>query len=81
MSHRKITDTNGFRPLAALKKAAADPRVDCIEGAGMDDGRVFIHCAEGYWFEEYECGSKSVGSAEDVRYAIAMIRSRPEVKS
>jgi len=77
--HRKITDTNGFRAMKSLKKAADDPRVDQIEGAGMDDGRVFIHCVEGYWFEHYETVSKSVGSAEDVRDALAMIRPRPYV--
>lgn len=81
MSHRKITDANGFRPMHTLTKAACDFRVDEIEGAGMDDGRVFIHLTDGFWFEEYECGSKSVGSAADVRYAMAMIRPRPKVKS
>lgn len=75
--HRKITDANGFRAIKSLKKAADDPRVDQIEGADMDDGRVFIHCAEGYWFEHYETFSKSVGSAEDVRRAMTMIRPRP----
>jgi hypothetical protein len=75
--HRKITDANGFRAMRTLTKAACDFRVDEIEGAGMDDGRVFIHLADGYWFEHYETVSKGVGSAEDVRDAMAMIRPRP----
>jgi hypothetical protein len=79
MSRRKITDANGFRAMKSLEKAAADPRVDEIEGNGCDDGRVLIHLIDGYWFEHYETVSKGVGSAEDVRDAMAMIRPRPEV--
>ena len=75
--HRKITDANGFRAIRSLEKAATDPRVDEIEGNGCDDGRVLIHLADGYWFEHYETVSKGVGSAEDVRDAMAMIRPRP----
>jgi hypothetical protein len=73
----KIKGRNGFPSFMALRDAARDPRVAEIEGEGMDDGRVFIHLRDGYWFEHYECGSKSVGSAEDVRNALAMIRPRP----
>ena len=76
--HRKITDANGFRAMRTLTDlAACDFRVDEIEGNGCDDGRVLIHLIDGYWFEHYETVSKGVGSAEDVRDAMAMIRPRP----
>lgn len=77
MSRAKITDANGFSPMRVLVKVAADPRIEEIEGAGMDDGRVFIHLTEDYWFEEYECGSKSVGDKDDILYALSLIRRRP----
>ena len=38
----KISELNGFRAVAALTKAAQDPRVAEIEGNGMDEGRVMI---------------------------------------
>ena len=80
----KIGDTNGFRAMATLRKAALDPRVLEIEGGGMDDGRVFIHLIEGYCFDfDYGGGpignrplnlhSESVGSAADVRSALSRI--------
>lgn len=79
MSIHKITFENGFRPFSALSKAARDPRVEEIEGEGCDPGRVLIHLVEGYWFEHYESTSKGVGDAEDVAYAMEMIRPRPKV--
>ena len=78
MSRAKITDANGFSPMRALVKVAADPRIDEIEGAGMDDGRVFLHLCDEYWFEGYDCGSKSVGDEDDIRYAMSLVRRRPK---
>lgn len=70
----KIGDTNGFRAMASLRRAAADPRVEEIEGGGMDDGRVFIHLRRGYWFGPCEMTHcYSVGSAAEIRDAFSMI--------
>lgn len=69
-----IGDTNGFKAMATLRRAAADPRVAEIEGGGMDEGRVFIHLKPGFWFGPYErTHSQSVGSAANVRDALAGI--------
>lgn len=70
-----ISNTNGFKPMSALRKAAADPRVDEIEGGGMDDGRVFIHFKNG-WAYPYPdtTHSRSVGSAQDVKYALSEVK-------
>lgn len=73
----KISNTNGFRAMATLRKAATDPRVAEIEGAGMDEGRVFIHLHEGFWFAPYRGGTHSVGSAAEIREALAMIEPQP----
>jgi hypothetical protein len=72
----KIKDTNDFKPVSALRKAAADPRVEEIEGGGMDDGRVFIHLKKGYAFGKgYDTThSKSVGNAAEVTDALKAIR-------
>ena len=47
-------------------------------GEGCDDGRVIIHLVEGYWFEHYQSSSKGVGDADDIAYAMEMIRPRPK---
>jgi hypothetical protein len=74
----KIGDTNGFRAMAALRKAAADARVEEVEGEGMDDGRVFIHLAPGYWFGAARgTHTMSVGSAAELRYAMGKIEPEP----
>lgn len=74
----KVGFTNGFRAMATLRKAAADPRVAEIEGEGMDDGRVFVHLADGYWFRPpYSQQSRSVGSASELRDALALIEPKP----
>ena len=65
----KITDTNGFRALKALEKAAALDAVDEIEGNGMEPGRVFIHLRAPYRFWQ-EGRTRSVGCAADVASAI-----------
>ena len=78
MSTLKITCENGFRPFSALLKAARDPRVREIEGEGCDPGRVLIHLTEDYWFEHYQSGCKGVGNADDIAYAMEMIRPRPK---
>jgi hypothetical protein len=72
----KIGDTNGFRALATLRRAAADPRVEEIEGGGMDEGRVFIHLKAGWWFASEGTTSISVGNAANVRDALAMIERK-----
>lgn len=72
----KITNSNDFKPFRSLISAANDPRVDEIEGGGMDDGRVFIHLKSGYCFGHgYDkAHSKSVGNSSEVRKAIKDIR-------
>ncbi|NBS41838.1 hypothetical protein EBS80_04255 [bacterium] len=69
----KITNANGFRAMAALKKAARDPRIKEIEGGGCDDGRVLIHAADGWVFSGYDSRTKGVGSSEDLRYAMSIL--------
>lgn len=76
--HKKITYRNGFRAIKALDKVAADPRVEEIEGNGMDDGRVFIHLVDGLWFGPMECTTcKSVGNIEEIKYAMSLIEKKP----
>ena len=58
-----ITDTNGFEPISALRKIAAHPAVDEIEGGGMDAGRVFVHLKDGWKVKGYDTRSFSVGVA------------------
>jgi len=71
---------NGFRAVAALRRVAADPRVACVEGEGLDPGRVFIHLRPEYWFGPAIRGrSKSVGSAAEI--AAAMAKVEPFVSS
>jgi hypothetical protein len=65
--------TNGFRAMKALERAASDARVEEIEGAGMDEGRVFIHLARGFWFAVDGCHSRSVGSAAELKDAMQLI--------
>jgi len=73
MTASKITVANGFRARKALLKVAADPRVEEIEGAGMDEGRVFIHLAKGYWFgSALGTHSHSVGSVDEIKYAMSL---------
>ena len=74
----KLTERNGFRALGALHRAAADPRIQEIEGNGMERGRVFLHLHEDYWFGQgTECGTRSVGSAAEIREALESIELRP----
>lgn len=68
-----IGDTNGFKAIKTLRKAAQDPRIAEIEGGGMDDGRVFLHASSGWKFEGYDSCSKSVGSAEEIKTALRML--------
>lgn len=78
-TRKKITYRNGFRAIKSLEKAAADPRVEEIEGNGMDEGRVFIHLIDGLWFGEMEGTTlKSVGSAAEIKYAMSLIEEKPE---
>lgn len=78
----KIENINGFRAVGALRRAALDPRVALIEGDGMESGRVFIHLAPGWRFDNNgnQPGTRSqpVGSARDVRAALGMIEASPE---
>ena len=73
----KIGDLNGFTAPGALRRAALDHRVAVIEDDGMDPGRVFVHLAPGWRFDnngnQPGTRSQSVGSAEDVRWAMASI--------
>lgn len=68
-----MIDFNGFKAVKTLQRALTDSRVDEIEGAGLDDGRVFIHLKRGYTFTLHEAHSCSVGSAADVREALQYI--------
>jgi len=71
----KIGYTNGFRAMAALRKAALDPRLSAIEGDGaMDEGRVFLYAADGWRFSDYDTVGKSVGSASEIRYALRLLK-------
>jgi hypothetical protein len=69
-----IGDTNGFKPLSALRKAAKHPAVEEIEGGGMDDGRVFLHLRDGFTFDG-EGRSIGVGDALEVQQALASIEA------
>jgi hypothetical protein len=75
----KVLGWNGFKAKKTLLEACADERVDEVEGAFMDEGRVFIHLVSGYKFSEsgeddYDATvSRSVGSAQDVRDAMKTI--------
>lgn len=74
----KITCRNGFRAIKSLEKAAADPRIEEIEGEGMDDGRVFIVLKTGYVFKNSPWQSDwtrchSVGNAAEIRDAMSII--------
>jgi hypothetical protein len=72
-----MIDLNGFRAVAALTKAVADPRVECVEGEGLDPGRVFIHLRPGFAFanngNQPGTRTQSVGTAADVQAALRMI--------
>lgn len=77
--HKKITYRNGFRAMKSLEKAADDPRIEEIEGNGMDEGRVFLHCSKGYWFGPMEGTTCfSVGSAQEIRFGMSLIEERPK---
>ena len=74
MDTNKIGETNGFRAMASLRRAAADPRVEEIEGNGCDEGRVFVHLAKGHWFGPSEgTHSATVGSAGELRDRMSRI--------
>lgn len=75
-SYNKIGDTNDFPDIAALRRAARDPRIREIEGGGMDDGRVFIHLASGFVFDGYDSSSKSVGDAAEIKHVMSLIKKR-----
>ena len=70
----RIGNTNDFKPLSALRKAAKHPAVEEIEGWGMDDGRVFLHLRDGFTFGG-EGKSIGVGDAQDVKDALASIEA------
>jgi hypothetical protein len=70
-----ITDSNGFRGMAALRRAALDPRIEEIEGGAMDEGRVFLHAAPGWRFREYNTVSKAVGTVSELRAALRSLVS------
>lgn len=74
----KIGDTNGFKAMKALQRAAADPRIAEIEGGGLDDGRVLLHAARGWKFDGYDSASKSVGSVKELREALSILVRREE---
>ena len=69
----RIGDLNGFRAVAALRRAAADPRIEEIEGGALDEGRVFLHTVQGWRFSDYDSRTKSVGSAAELRAALASL--------
>jgi hypothetical protein len=68
----KVGDLNDFPHLAALRKIANDPRIAEIEGGGLDSGRVFLHASLGWLFGEQR--SKSVGSREEIKQAMKLLR-------
>lgn len=77
-AHKKITYLNGFRAVKALERVADDPRVEEIEGGGMDEGRVFIHLVKGLWFGPHEMTTcKSVGNAQEIKSAMSLIEEKP----
>lgn len=65
--------TNGFSAMKSLEKAGTDPRIVDIEGAGMDEGRVFLHLKHGFYFKYDGCHLKSVGNAAELRDAMREI--------
>lgn len=69
----KIGNTNGFSAIATLRKAALDPRVNEIEGEGMDKGRVFVHFNNGWIHESDGTHSFSAGSAAELRYGMNLM--------
>lgn len=79
MTRSKLTNANGFRPVAALRLAAKHEGIEEIEGGGMDDGRVFLHAASGWQFGDGNDGddvrrSVSVGDRDEVRRQVARLR-------
>jgi hypothetical protein len=68
-----FSNTNGFRAMASLKRAAEDTRIEAIEGAGMDEGRVFLHLKRGFIFSPDFAHLKSVGSAAELKSALTQI--------
>jgi hypothetical protein len=71
----KIGYTNGFKAMAALRRAALDPRLSAIEGDGaMDEGRVFLYAADGWRFSDYDTVGKSVGSVTEIRAALKLLK-------
>ena len=80
----KITYRNGFRAMKSLLKAAEDPRIQEIEGWGMDEGRVFICLKDGWVFNDdpnvptNNHRSKSVGNASDIKYAMSLVITHTE---
>jgi hypothetical protein len=72
-----IGDTNGFRAMSSLIRAAEDPRIEEIEGAGLDEGRVFLHAADGFKFDG-ECTTQSVGSIKELKNALARLQKTSE---
>jgi len=73
----KITCWNGFKARKALLKAAEDPRVDEIEGEGMDEGRVFIHLKKGFWFPLEGTHLRGVGDAKELKEVLESIEVEP----
>lgn len=69
----KITNSNDFEDMKALRKAARDKRIQEIEGHGMDEGRVFLYLVPGLIFSDYGTRSKSVGNAADIDFAMSLI--------
>lgn len=72
---------NGFPAPRLLAKARQRPEVEDVEAEGCDEGRVFVHLRAGYYFDRGTCEydrttSCTVGSAAELRAALAQIRAR-----
>jgi len=77
-SKKIITDSNDFEDMPALRKVARDKRIREIEGGGMDEGRVFLHLVPGLRFSDYGTTCKSVGDAEEIKWALELIRKEDD---
>ncbi len=69
---------NGFRAVKTLESAKNHEGIAEIEAGSMDEGRVFLHAADGWrFFDDYDVNgrtSKSVGSLAEVREALRVLR-------
>ena len=77
----KIRDVNEFPDVKALQRATKHEGILEIDGAGMDEGRVFLTAKDGWAFDRQHGVTEvvSVGSASDVTEALKHLKRREEI--